>query len=216
MQDLILAGTDTVATTLEWAMSLLLNHPDILNKARMEVDTLMGKDRLMEESDFPKLPYLQNVISETLRLYPAAPLLVPHMSSENSQIGGFDIPRDTILLANVWGIHRDPKLWENATSFKPERFEKVGENETYKLLPFGIGRRACPGTDLAKRVLGLALGSLIQCYAWKRVDDEKVDMTEGRGLTMPKIVPLEAMCQPRTMIRKVLQNDEPTFGCPKQ
>lgn len=204
MQDLILAGTDTVATTLEWAMSLLLNHPDILNKARIEVDTLMGKDRLMEESDFPKLPYLQNVISETLRLYPAAPLLVPHMSSENSHVGGFDIPRDTILLANVWGIHRDPKLWENATSFKPERFEKVGKNETYKLLPFGIGRRACPGTDLAKRVLGLALGSLIQCYEWKRVDDEKVDMTEGRGLTMPKIEPLEAMCQPRSIIRKVL------------
>ncbi|RVW57441.1 Cytochrome P450 81E8 [Vitis vinifera] len=201
--DLILAGTDTTATTIEWAMSLLLNHPDVLKKARVELDALVGKDRLMEESDFPKLQYLQNIISETLRLFPAAPLLVPHMSSENSQIGGFDIPRDTILLANVWAIHRDPKLWEDATSVKPERFENIGGTETYKLLPFGLGRRACPGVGLANRVVGLALGSLIQCYEWERVSEKEVDMAEGKGLTMPKMEPLEAMCKARAIIRKV-------------
>ncbi|XP_034689378.1 cytochrome P450 81Q32-like [Vitis riparia] len=201
--DLILAGTDTTATTIEWAMSLLLNHPDVLKKARVELDALVGKDRLMEESDFPKLQYLQNIISETLRLFPAAPLLVPHMSSENSHIGGFDIPRDTILLANVWAIHRDPKLWEDATSVKPERFENIGGTETYKLLPFGLGRRACPGVGLANRVVGLALGSLIQCYEWERVSEKEVDMAEGKGLTMPKMEPLEAMCKARAIIRKV-------------
>ena len=126
------------------------------------------------------------------------------MSSENSQIGGFDIPRDTILLANVWAIHRDPKLWDNPTSFMPERFENEGEIETYKLLPFGIGRRACPGAGLANRVVGLALGSLIQCYDWKRVSEKEIDMAEGRGLTMPRIEPLEAMCKARAIIRKVL------------
>ena len=184
-------------------MSLLLNHPDVLKKARVELDALVGKDRLMEESDFPKLQYLQNIISETLRLFPAAPLLVPHMSSENSQIGGFDIPRDTILLANVWAIHRDPKLWEDATSVKPERFENIGGTETYKLLPFGLGRRPCPGVGLANRAVGLALGSLIQCYEWERVSEKEVDMAEGKGLTMPKMEPLEAMCKARAIIRKV-------------
>ena len=152
MQILILVGTETTATTIEWAMSLLLNHPDVMKKARVvELDTHVRKDRLMEESDFPKLHYLQSIISETLRLFPAAPVLVPRMSSDNCQIGGFNIQRDTILLVNVWAIHRDPKLWKDATSFKPERFEN-GESETYKLLPFGLRKRACPGVGLANRV----------------------------------------------------------------
>ena len=133
-------------------MSLLLNHPDVMKKARVvELDTHVRKDRLMEESDFPKLHYLQSIISETLRLFPAAPVLVPRMSSDNCQIGGFNIQRDTILLVNVWAIHRDPKLWKDGTSFKPERFEN-GESETYKLLPFGLRKRACPGVGLANRV----------------------------------------------------------------
>ena len=90
MQILILVGTETTATTIEWAMSLLLNHPDVMKKARVvELDTDDRKDCLMEESDFPKLQYLQSIISETLRLFPAAPVLVPHMSSDNCQIGGF-------------------------------------------------------------------------------------------------------------------------------
>ncbi|XP_034689380.1 isoflavone 2'-hydroxylase-like [Vitis riparia] len=87
---LILVGTETTATTIEWAMSLLLNRPDVMKKARVvELDTHDRKYCLMEESDFPKLQYLQTIISETLRLFPAAPVLVPHMSSDNCQIGGF-------------------------------------------------------------------------------------------------------------------------------
>ncbi|KAJ9670582.1 hypothetical protein PVL29_026865 [Vitis rotundifolia] len=120
---LIRVGTETTATTIEWAMSLLLNHPDVMKKARVvELDTHVGKDRLKGESDFPKLQYLQSIISETLRSFPAAPVLVPHISSDNCQIGGFNIQRDTILLVNAWAIHRDLMLWKDATSFKPERF----------------------------------------------------------------------------------------------
>ncbi|KAJ9670577.1 hypothetical protein PVL29_026860 [Vitis rotundifolia] len=192
VQNLILAGTDTAASTMEWAMTLLLNHPDILEKAKAELDMHVGKDRLIEESDLPKLQYLQSIISETLRLFPVAPLLLPHMSSDDCQIGGFDIPRGTLLLVNAWALHRDPQVWEDPTSFKPERFEN-GERENYKLLPFGIGRRSCPGAGLAQRVVGLALGSLIQCHDWKKISNTAIDTIEGKGLTMPKLQPLEAI-----------------------
>lgn len=206
--NLVFAGTDTAAVTMEWAMSLLLNHPDVLKKAKVELDTCVGQERLLEEADLPKLHYLQNIISETFRLCPPAPLWLPHMSSANCQLGGFDIPRDAMLLVNSWTLHRDPKLWDDPTSFKPERFEGGERGETYKLLPFGTGRRACPGSGLANKVVGLTLGSLIQCYEWERISEKKVDMMEGKGLTMPKMEPLEAMCSAYEILKNVLQDEE--------
>ncbi|KAI8018927.1 Cytochrome P450 81Q32 [Camellia lanceoleosa] len=200
---IILAGTDTSAVTMEWVMSLLMNHPKVLKKARAELDTHVGQDRLVDESDLSNLHYLQDIIFETFRLFPPAPLLVPHMSSEDCTIGGFEVPRDTILLVNAWAIHRNPQVWDNPTSFKPERF-KGEEVEGYKLMPFGMGRRACPGVGLAQRVVSLGLGSLIQCFEWKRVSEKTIDLTEGKGLTMPKLEPLEAMCKPRNIMNKVL------------
>ncbi|KAL7231680.1 hypothetical protein ACSBR2_009836 [Camellia fascicularis] len=196
---MILAGTDTSAVTMEWAMSLLVNHPEVLKKARAEIDTHVGQDRLIDEHDLSKLHYLQAIISETFRLFPAAPLLVPHISSDDCIIGGFNVPRDTLLLVNAWAIHCDPKVWDDPTNFKPERFEG-GEVEGHKLIPFGMGRRACPGAGLAQRVVGLALGSLIQCFEWERVTEEAVDLKEGKGLTMPKAEPLEVMCKARAII----------------
>lgn len=184
-------------------MALLVNHPEVLKKARAELDAYVGQDRLVDESDLSKLNYLQAVILETLRLFPAAPLLVPHMPSSDCTIGGFDVPRDTILLVNAWAIHRDPELWDNPTSFNPERFEDC-KVEGHKLMPFGMGRRACPGSSLAQRVVGLVLGSLIQGFEWERVSEEAVDLSEGKGLTMPKLEPLEAMCKARAIMRKVL------------
>ncbi|KDP32013.1 hypothetical protein JCGZ_12474 [Jatropha curcas] len=201
--NMIFAGTDTSAVTLEWAMSNLLNHPSILNKARDEIETQIGEDCLLDESDFSKLPYLKNIISESLRLYPAAPLLAPHMSSDDCTIGGYNVPRGTMLLVNAWAIHRDPTLWDDPLSFKPERFDN-GEGESFKLMPFGLGRRSCPGAGLANRVVGLALGTLIQCFEWKRVTEEEVDMVEGRGLTMPIAEPLEAMCKARPIMKQTL------------
>ncbi|XP_030926572.1 cytochrome P450 81Q32-like isoform X1 [Quercus lobata] len=203
MMVLILAGTDTSAVILEWVMSNLINHPDVLKKARVDLDNQIGQEKLIDELDVSKLHYLQCIISETFRLYPAAPLLVPHFSSNDCTIGGYDIPRDTILLVNAWAIHRDPELWEDTTSFKPERFE-IGECDPYKLMPFGLGRRACPGAGLAQRTISLTLGSLIQCFEWERVTNEKVDMTEGNGITMPKVIPLEAMCKARPIMHKIL------------
>lgn len=172
-------------------------------KLKTELNNVSVEGRLLEESDTGKCPYLTNVISETLRLYPAAPLLVPHASSADCKVAGFDIPRRTWLFVNAWAIQRDPKVWDDdPEAFKPERFES--EAHRGKFLPFGIGRRACPGMGLAQLVLSLALGSLIQCFDWERDNDVAVDMSEGRGITMPKAVPLVAKCKSLPILDKVV------------
>ncbi|RZC72341.1 hypothetical protein C5167_035503 [Papaver somniferum] len=196
---LISAGTDTTAGTMEWALSLLLNNPQVLNKAKAEIDIHVGRQRLVDETDLNNLPYLHAIILETLRMYPAGPLLTPHESSDDCTVGGYNIPGGTMLFVNVWAIQNDPTTWEEPNKFKPERFLFTeGIREGYKLMPFGAGRRACPGDALAMRVIGSALGSLIQSLEWERIHaDELVDMTEGTGLTLNKAHPLEAKCKPR-------------------
>ncbi|XP_010028151.2 cytochrome P450 81E8 [Eucalyptus grandis] len=205
---LLVAGTDTSSLTLEWMMANLLNNPEKLMKAQDEIDSMIGHDSLLEESDVSKLPYLQCIILETLRLNTTAPLLLPHASSADCTIGGYFVPRDTIVMVNAWAIHKDPQLWEDPLSFKPERFEGNGSEKQQKLLlPFGLGRRACPGAPLAHRVMGWTLGLLIQCFDWKRVSEEEIDMTEGPGTTMPKVVPLELMCKVRPSMEKLVPKD---------
>ncbi|KAJ0785695.1 putative oxidoreductase [Helianthus annuus] len=202
---LLAAGTDTSAGTMEWVMSLLLNHPQVLKKAQNEIDCVIGNNRLVDESDIPNLPYLRCVINETLRLFPAGPLLIPHEASSDCVVGGYNIPRGTMLIINQWAIHHDPKVWNEPETFKPERFEGLeGTRDGFKLLPFGSGRRSCPGEGLAVRMLGMALGSIIQCFDWERTSEELVDMTEGPGLNMPKAIPLVAKCKPRKHMTNLL------------
>ncbi|WRX31433.1 Cytochrome P450 - like 10, partial [Theobroma cacao] len=123
MMVLLLAGTDTSAGTLEWAMSFLLNHPEVLENAQTEMDAVVGQGRLMDESDLPNLPYLHCIIRETMRIKPVGPLLIPHESSKDCVVGGYHIPRGTMLMVNLWAIHNDSNNWEEPTKFKPERFE---------------------------------------------------------------------------------------------
>ncbi|KAG2244748.1 hypothetical protein Bca52824_093401 [Brassica carinata] len=205
MLAMMLAGTETSAITLEWAMTNLLRHPDVLEKARSEIDEKIGEDRLIDEPDIAVLPYLQDVVSETFRLFPVAPLLVPRTPTEDMKIGGYDIPRDTIVIVNAWAIHRDPELWDDPERFNPDRFKGCGsELCAYKLMPFGNGRRVCPGAGLGRRIVTLALGSLIQCFDWENVKGEEIDMSESTGLGMHKLDPLRAMCRPRPIMAKLL------------
>ncbi|CAN7078405.1 unnamed protein product [Brassica oleracea var. botrytis] len=209
LQELVMmdAGTDTTALTLEWAMANLLNHPDALAKVKTELNNVVSKrGRLMEESDTSTCTYLNNVISETLRLYPAGPMLVPHASSVDCKVAGYKIPRGTWLFVNAWAIQRDPKVWDEPEAFKPERFDSEEWKTTQHghFLPFGIGRRACPGMGLTQIVLSSALGSLIQCFDWERDEDVAVDMSEGTGLSMPKAVPLVAKCKSSLILDNVV------------
>jgi cytochrome P450 len=184
-------------------MTSLVNNPEALQKAAAEIDEHVGNERLIEESDMTHLPYLQCILNEVLRLYPGTPLLVPHQSSEDVTIGGYSIPCGTMILVNAYQIHRDPDTWEEPSKFRPERFAN-GKTENSWIIPFGMGRRRCPGEGLAMRELGLILGTLIQCFHWQRIGDELVDLIEGSGLTLPKAVPLQAMYRPRENMIKVL------------
>ncbi|KAJ1293515.1 hypothetical protein BS78_01G074100 [Paspalum vaginatum] len=198
------AGTETTSATTEWVMSLLLNHPEVIKKAQAEVDASVGNSRLLDADDVPRLGYLQSIVSEALRLYPAVPLLVPHESTADCAVGGYRVRGGTMLLVNTYAIHRDPAVWEDPDAFKPERFQVAGAEEKF-MMPFGMGRRKCPGEALALRTLGLVLGTLIQCFDWDIVPGaDEVDMTQGPGLNLPRAVPLEAMCKPRQVMLGVL------------
>ncbi|KAL8172048.1 hypothetical protein V2J09_023852 [Rumex salicifolius] len=189
---MLLGGTDTTSATMEWALSLLLNHPQILTKARAEIDRHVCHDRLVNESDLGRLPYLHSIVLESLRIRPVGPI-VARDASQECTIGGYRIPRDTILMVNMWALNHDPEVWEDPEEFKPKRFEGVDGNRAgFKLMPFGSGRRACPGDGLAMRMVELVLGTLIQCFEWERVGDELVDLKENAGLTSHKTVPLVA------------------------
>ncbi|RDY00343.1 Isoflavone 2'-hydroxylase, partial [Mucuna pruriens] len=198
---MLFGGTDSSTGTLEWSLSNLLNHPEVLKKARDELDAQVGQDRLVNESDLPKLPYLKKIILETLRLYPPAPLAIPHVSSDDITIGEFNVPRDTMVMVNIWAIQRDPLLWNEATCFKPERFDKEGLEK--KVIAFGLGRRACPGEPMAMQSISFSLGLLIQCFDWKRVGEEKLDMTENNWITLSRLTPLNAMCKARPLVNKI-------------
>nr|WNT44089.1 CYP82C157 [Corydalis yanhusuo] len=200
---LVAAGSDTTVVTLTWALSLLLNHRHVIKKAQAELDTHVGKDRQVDESDIKNLIYLQAIVKETLRLYPAAPLAVPHQAMEDCTIGGFGVPAGTCVFINIWKIQRDPNVWTDPTEFKPERFltSTYGEidftGQHFELIPFGAGRRKCPGISLAAHVLHLTLARLIHEFELRTPLDAPVDMSEGLGITLPKATPLEVLLTPR-------------------
>ncbi|KAJ9539350.1 hypothetical protein OSB04_032083 [Centaurea solstitialis] len=198
--DLFVAGTDTTATTLEWTMAELIRNPEKMKMARLEVTKHMqGNNRNIKESDITQLPYLQAVIKETLRLHPPAPLLVPHEAIHNVDVQGFIVPKNAQILCNIWAMGRDPNVWSNPEMFMPERFLEVGidyKGHDFKFIPFGTGRRICPGMSFAHRMLHIIIGSLIQKFDWKLDGNTSaldMDMEEKFGLSLPKSVPLMAI-----------------------
>ncbi|CAN6449337.1 unnamed protein product [Victoria cruziana] len=199
---LMAAATDTTSLTLEWTLAALLNNRRTLQKAQEELDTYVGRERRVEESDMKNLPYLQAIVKESMRLYPVTPLFVPHQSIEPVRLGGYHIPAGTVLFVNAWKIFRDPMVWVDPQDFKPERFlegdGRVGfAGQSFAFMPFGSGRRMCPGWTMALQVIYLTLASLLHGFEWSTPVDEPVDMTEGFGLSMPKASPLRALVSPR-------------------
>ncbi|KAI3900597.1 hypothetical protein MKW92_014872 [Papaver armeniacum] len=213
--DMIGAGTDTTKLTTIWTLSLLLNNPHVLDKAKEEVDAHFGKKRrstndaaaaavVVDFDDICNLVYIQAIIKESMRLYPASPL-VERLSSQDCLVGGFHVPAGTRLWANVWKIQRDPNVWNDPLVFRPERFLSDGQNKmvdvrgrNYELLPFGAGRRICPGISFSLDLMQLLLTRLILEFEMK-TPSEKVDMTATPGLMSYKLVPLDILLTARRM-----------------
>ncbi|XP_058750870.1 geraniol 8-hydroxylase-like [Vicia villosa] len=196
---LFVAGTDTISSNLEWAMTELLKNEKIMAKAKQELEQIIGKGKPVEESDIGNLPYLQAIIKETFRLHPSVPFLIPRKANQNVKIDGYTIPKDAQIWVNVWAIGRNSSSWEDANMFLPERFltSKIdAKGHNFELLPFGAGRRICPGIPLASKMLPLMLGSLINCFNWKLEDGMKVEdmnMEDKFGITLPKAQPLRVI-----------------------
>ncbi|XP_074263211.1 cytochrome P450 76T24-like [Silene latifolia] len=200
LTDLFIAGTDTTSSTLEWAMTELLRNPEKMAKAQDELDQIIGKNTTaIQESDISKLPYIQAVVKETFRLHPPAPFLVPHKAEKDVQLCGFSIPKDAQIWVNVWSIGRDSSVWPNAISFLPERFmesEVDFKGRNFELIPFGAGRRVCPGIPLAHRMVHLMLATLLHSFNWKHAHGlrpEDINVEEKFGLTLLKAQPLQAI-----------------------
>lgn len=198
---LFVAGTDTISSTLEWAMAELLKNEKIMSKAKQELEQIIGKGKTLGESDIAKLPYLQAIIKETFRLHPPVPFLVPRKANTNVEICGYTIPKDAHVWVNVWAIGRNSSVWEDANLFSLERFlrsEIDVKGHNFELTPFGAGRRICPGLTLGTRMLHLMLGSLINCFNWKLEDGKKIqdmNMEDKFGITLAKAQPVKAIAE---------------------
>ncbi|KAJ1696595.1 hypothetical protein LUZ63_005107 [Rhynchospora breviuscula] len=194
--DLFQAGSETSSTTLEWIMSLLLRNPTVMKKAQSEVREVLKGRTHVSELDLDKLNYLRLVIKETLRLYPPVPLLLPRQCREACRVFDYDIPKGTRVLVNVWAIGRDPKYWENPEEFKPERFMNSStdfKGTDFEFIPFGSGRRMCPGVSFGIANVELPLASLLYHFDWKPIDGlkpEEMDMSESFGVTARRKTPL--------------------------
>lgn len=189
-------------------MAELLRHPHILSKAQEEIDSVVGKDKLVEESILPNLPYTKAIIKEVLRLHTVVPLLTPRRPSEASIVSGYTIPRNAQIMVNAWAIHRDAKLWDSPLEFQPERFLREdnnfhfsGTNQDLRYIPFGAGRRICVGISMADRMTAHILASLLHAFDWKLPDGEKLDMSEQFGIVLKKATPLVAVPTPRLSLQ---------------
>ncbi|GAB2221688.1 hypothetical protein Droror1_Dr00012873 [Drosera rotundifolia] len=201
--DMITAGTDTTVITVEWAMVELIRNPRIQQKAQEELDRVIGPERVMTEADFSSLPYLQAITKEALRLHPPTSLMLPHRANADVKIGGYDIPKGSNVHVNVWAVARDTKVWRDPLEFKPERFfsEDVDmKGHDFRLLPFGAGRRVCPGAQLGINLVTSMLGHLLHHFVWnppEGVKPEEIDMSESPGLVTYMRTPLQAIALPR-------------------
>ncbi|KAJ9550004.1 hypothetical protein OSB04_022547 [Centaurea solstitialis] len=195
--DLFLAGTETSANTIEWTMTELLLNPHIFSRLRQEISTIVDEDGNIQEAKVINLPYLQAVIKETMRLHFSVPLLVPHKTETDVKIGEYLLPKNTQILVNAWAMARDPRYWEDPLTFMPERFLDTKldyRGQHFEFIPFGSGRRMCPGIALARRVTSLMVASFVYHFDWKLPHPkEEIDMNCIFGITLLRATPLVAM-----------------------
>ncbi|OIV94825.1 hypothetical protein TanjilG_22022 [Lupinus angustifolius] len=191
IMDVMFGGTETVASAIEWTMAELMRSPHDLKIVQQELTDVVGLARRVEEPDFDKLTYLKCVIKETLRLHPPIPLLL-HETAEDTAVNGYFVPKKSRVMINAWAIGRDKNCWDEPEVFKPARFLKLGvadfKGSNFEFIPFGSGRRSCPGMQLGLYALESAVAHLLHCFTWELPDGMKaieMDMSDVFGLTAP-------------------------------
>ncbi|KAK9132919.1 hypothetical protein Scep_012447 [Stephania cephalantha] len=188
--DIFTAGSDTTSTALEWALSEMVRHPRVMKKAQEEIRRVFNGKNEVHQKDLDELNYLKSVIKEALRLHPPAPLIPPRECKETCQIDEYEIPIKTKVIINVWAIGRDPKHWKDAETFNPERFDVIStdyKGNSFEYIPFGAGRRMCPGILFAMANIELPLAQLLYHFDWNLPNGmipEELDMTEEFGATV--------------------------------
>lgn len=202
IQEMVFRGTDTVAILLEWIMARIVLHPDIQAKAQQELDTHVGNNRLVQDSDLPNLPYLQAIVKEVLRMHPPGPLLSwARLAVHDVHVDKVFIPAGTTAMVNMWAITHDPSIWKDPSEFRPERFieEDVSiMGSDLRLAPFGSGRRVCPGKALGLATVHLWLARLLHQFKW--IPAEAVDLSECLRLSLEMKKPLACRVVPRGMM----------------
>ncbi|XVE54588.1 hypothetical protein DITRI_Ditri03aG0093600 [Diplodiscus trichospermus] len=194
--DMYVAGVETTATTIEWAMAELLKNPGIMKKAQEEVRRVVGRKGKIHEDDIDQMVYLKCIVKETLRLHRPGPLMTPREISAKIKLRGYYILPKTRVLVNVWAIQRDPKSWDRPQVFLLERFENNPidfRGQNFEFIPFGVGRRGCPGISFGVAVLEFLIANLLCWFDWKLLDDNNcrsLDMTEAFGIAAYKKFPL--------------------------
>ncbi|EAZ36701.1 hypothetical protein OsJ_21038 [Oryza sativa Japonica Group] len=199
LSDLYGAGASTTAALIEWGMVDLIQNPEVMTKVREELTNVLGDKLVMDESDIARLPYLQAVVKETLRLRTVVPL-VPRKAEVDIEVNGYRIPKGTNVILNAWAINRSADAWSEPDKFIPERF-LGGETRGYlgqdfEMIPFGLGRRICPGMPLAQKLIPLIIGTLLHRFEWELPADAKeggIDMTEKCGVVLSLVNPLKAI-----------------------
>uniref|UniRef100_A0A1W7HBT6 Cytochrome P450 n=1 Tax=Scoparia dulcis TaxID=107240 RepID=A0A1W7HBT6_SCODU len=197
--DVFSAGTDTTSTVIEWAMTELLRHPECMKKLQNEVRGIIKDKQDITERDIEKMHYLKAVIKETLRCHTPIPLLVPRVASKDVKIMGYDVSAGTMVITNAWAIGRDPLIWDEPEKFNPERFFNCSidyKGLDFELIPFGAGRRSCPGIAFAIASNELVLANLVKEFDWELPDGgngKDINMLELPGVTIRRLVPLAAI-----------------------
>ncbi|RDX61750.1 hypothetical protein CR513_59992, partial [Mucuna pruriens] len=188
VENINVAAIETTLWSMEWAIAELVNHPSVQSKIREEISKVL-KGEAVTESNLHELPYLQATVKETLRLHTPIPLLVPHMNLEEAKLGGYTIPKESKVVVNAWWLANNPAWWKNPEEFRPERFLQeecatdavAGGKVDFRFVPFGVGRRSCPGIILALPILGLVIAKLVSSFEMSAPPGTKIDVSEKGG-----------------------------------
>ncbi|KAL8026249.1 hypothetical protein ABFS82_14G015400 [Erythranthe guttata] len=208
--EIMLAGVDNPSNAVEWAMAEMINQPHILNRACQELDKVVGRGKMVQESDLPNLNYVRACVKESFRLHPVAPFNVPHVSTEDAVVGGYFIPRGSHVLLSRPGLGRNPRVWENPLEYNPERHMVVESAQVelvdhdLRMLSFSTGRRGCPGVTLGSTMAVMLLARLLHGFDWTAPPGVRIGLGESEGdllLAKPLVLHATPRLEPSVLLK---------------